>query len=322
MSTVPLTWVPRPVSHEAVSRLREHGDVALGYGPRAVDYRKIAPRATGVLLRTAEFRRADMDLAPNLRIIARHGAGYDTVDVDAATERGIPVTITGAANAGSVAEHVFALLFAVARNVTAADRAVRDGRWSAARGMFTGTELAGRTLGLLGCGRIGLRVAAIATAFGLAVVASDPALSAADADALTLRLTEKDDLLRTSDIVSLHLPLTPVTSQIIDREALANIRKGAILINTARGGLIDEVALLECLDTGHLAGAGLDVLATEPPTADDPLLAHPRTVISPHIGGQTHEALRRVAMDAAQSILAVYRGEIPANAVNVEAPIS
>ena len=132
--TASLTWIPRPVADEAIAHLRQHGDVALGYGPNAVDYRTVAPRTTGVLLRTAEFRRDDIDLAPKLRVIARHGAGYDTVDVDAATERGIPVTVTGAANADSVAEHVFALLFAVARNVTAADRAVRDGQWRTARG--------------------------------------------------------------------------------------------------------------------------------------------------------------------------------------------
>jgi D-3-phosphoglycerate dehydrogenase len=311
-----LTWIPRPVSDEAVARLREYGDVALGYGPGGVDYRTIAPRTTGVLLRTAEFRRADIELAPNLRIIARHGAGYDTVDVDAATERGIPVTITGAANAGAVAEHVFALLFAVARNITAADRAVGNGRWADARGTLTGIELAGRTLGLLGCGRIGRRVAAIATAFGMTVVACDPALSAADTRGL--RLAGMDELLRVSDVLSLHLPLTSGTSNIIDRQALAVLPAGAIVINTARGGLIDECGLRECLDNGHLAGAGLDVLAAEPPPADHPLVLHPRTVISPHIGGQTREAMRRVAMDAAQSIVAVYRGEVPANVANVQ----
>jgi D-3-phosphoglycerate dehydrogenase / 2-oxoglutarate reductase len=316
MTTPPLTWIPRPVADEAITNLRANGEVALGFGPSAVDYRAVAPRTTGVLLRTAEFRREDIDLAPNLRIIARHGAGYDTVDVAAATERGIPVTITGAANAGSVAEHVFALLFAVARNVTAADRAVRDGRWSSSRSELTGIELAGRTMGLLGYDRIGRRVAAIATALGMTVVASDPALSAGSAPGI--RLTGKDELLRASDVVSLHLPLTPNTSNIIDREALAVLPRGAILINSSRGGLVDEDALLDHLDNGHLAGAGLDVLASEPPPADHPLIAHPRTVISPHIGGQTHEAMRRVALDAAESILAVYRGEVPANAINIE----
>jgi len=310
-----LTWIPRPIADEAVTYLRDYGEVALGYGSGAVDFRTIAPRTTGVLLRTAEFRRGDIDLAPNLRIIARHGAGYDTVDVDAATERGIPVTITGDANAGAVAEHVFALLFAVARSVTSADRAVRHGGWTTARGALAGIELAGRTMGLLGCGRIGRRVAAIATALGMTVVASDPALS----DARGMRLTGQDELLRKSDVLSLHLPLNPSTEKIIDRQALAALPVGAILINTARGGLIDEQALLEHLDNGHLAGAGLDVLAAEPPPADHPLVSHPRTVISPHIGGQTHEAMRRVAMDAAESILAAYRGETLVNAVNVTA---
>ncbi len=318
MSTAPLTWIPRPVADEAVAHLRAHGDVALGYGPGAVDYGVIASRTTGVLLRTAEFRRQHIDLAPNLRIIARHGAGYDTVDVDAATERGIPVTITGAANADAVAEHVFALMFAVARNIATADRAVRDGAWTTARGELTGIEIAGRTMGLLGCGRIGRRVATMAAALGMTVAVCDPALSAADAEALGMRLTAKDELFRISDVVSLHLPLTADTNKIIDHRALGALPAGAILINTARGGLIDEDALLEHLDNGHLAGAGLDVLAAEPPPAGDPLAAHPRTVLTPHIGGQTHEAMRRVAMDAAQSILTAYRGETPANAINLQ----
>jgi D-3-phosphoglycerate dehydrogenase / 2-oxoglutarate reductase len=317
--TAPLTWIPRPVADEAVARLRAHGEVALGYGPEAVDYRTVAPRTTGVLLRTAEFRRQHIDLAPNLRIIARHGAGYDTVDVDAATERGIPFTITGAANAGAVAEHAFALLFAVARNITAADRAVGHGAWTAVRDELTGIELAGRTMGLLGCGRIGRRVAQIATALGMSVAVNDPAMSSSDAEALGLRLARKDELLGVSDLLSLHLPLTQRTRKIVDHCALAALPAGAILINTARGGLIDERALLEHLENGHLAGAGLDVLATEPPASGDPLVAHPRTVVSPHIGGQTLEAMRRVAMDAALSILTVYRGEIPATTINAPA---
>lgn len=316
MISSPLTWIPRPVADEALAQLRRHGDVALGYGPGAVDFRSVSARTTGVLLRTAEFRRRDIDLAPNLCIIARHGAGYDTVDVDAATERGIPVTTTGAANAGAVAEHVFALLFAVARNVTTADRAVRDGRWVSARGALTGLELGGRTMGLLGGGRIGRRVAAIASALGMTVVVSDPALSAEDAEALGVQVLGHDELLAASDVLSLHLPLTRDTEKIIDRSALYALPAGAILINTARGGLVDEHALRKCLDDGQIVGAGLDVLACEPPADGNPLLAHPRTVLSPHIAGQTDAALRRVALEAAAAILATYRGETPAGAIN------
>ena len=317
MTAAPLTWIPRPVADAAVSALRAHGEVALGYGCHAAEYAAIASRATGVLLRTAEFRRDDMDLAPNLRIIARHGAGYDTVDIDAATERGIVVTITGQANADSVAEHVFALLFAVARNITAADRAVRDSAWTTARTGLTGIELRGRTLGLLGCGRIGRRVAAIAAALGMSVAVTDPALNEADAAVLGVHLRGKDELLASSDVLSLHLPLTPATDKIIDHHALAALPPGAIVINTARGGLLDEHALLEHLDSGRLGGAGLDVRSTEPPAPGDPLATHPRTVLSPHIGGQTTDALRRVALAAAESILTAYRGEIPTKAVNL-----
>jgi phosphoglycerate dehydrogenase-like enzyme len=153
----------------------------------------------------------------------------------------------------------------------------------------------------------------------MSVAVNDPAMSSADAEALGLRLTGNEELLGLSDILSLHLPLTQSTRKIVDHGALAALPAGAIVINTARGGLIDEHALLEHLDNGHLAGAGLDVLAAEPPGSRDPLVAHPRTVISPHIGGQTLEAMRRVAMDAAQSILTVYRGEVPASAINAPA---
>jgi D-3-phosphoglycerate dehydrogenase len=317
MTAAQLTWIPRPVADGAVTALRAHGEVALGYGCDAVQYNAIAARTTGVLLRTAEFRRHDIDLAPNLRIIARHGAGYDTVDIEAATERGIVVTITGEANADSVAEHVFALLFAVARNITTADRAVREGAWNTARTGLTGIELRGRTIGLLGVGRVGRRVAGIAMALGMSVAVTDPALSAAEAAAMGVHLTTGEDLLGRSDVLSLHLPLTPATDRIVDHHALAALRPGAIVINTARGGLIDEHALLEHLDSGRLGGAGLDVRSTEPPPAGDPLAAHPRTVFSPHVGGQTHDALQRVALDAAESILTTYRGELPTKAINL-----
>ncbi len=317
MTAAQLTWIPRPVADQAITALRAHGEVALGYGCDAVEYPAIAARTTGVLLRTAEFRRADIDLAPNLRIIARHGAGYDTVDIEAATERDIVVTITGEANADSVAEHVFALLFAVARNITTADRAVRDGAWSTVRTGLTGIELRGRTIGLLGCGRIGRRVAGIAAALGMSVAVTDPALSTTDAAAMGVHLVSKEGLFGRSDVLSLHLPLTLATDRIVDHRALAALPPGAIVINTARGGLIDEGALLEHLDSGRLGGAGLDVRSTEPPPAGDPLAAHPGTVSSPHVGGQTRDALQRVALDAAESILTTYRGEFPTKAVNL-----
>ena len=216
-----LTWIPRPVAKEAVDHLRASGDVALGYGDSAVDYRTVASRTTGVLLRTTEFRRQEIALAPNLCIIARHGAGFDTVDVDAAAERGIPVTVTGAANAISVAEHVFALLFAVARRIIDADRVVRTGSWAADRDEVVGFELAGRTMGLLGCGRIGHRVAGIAAALGMTVLVSDPALSEGDAEKLGIRLCSTDELFRQSNVLSLHAPLNQATRGIVDDRALS-----------------------------------------------------------------------------------------------------
>lgn len=311
-----LTWVPRPVHEDAIERLREAGAVARGYGGDAVPYDVVAARVTGVLLRTAEFGRAEIEAAPRLRVIARHGAGVDTVDVAAATEHGVPVTITADGNAQAVAEHVFALLLAVARHVVAADDVVRAGAWVPGRAGLVGTELHGRRLGLLGCGRIGRRVVRIGQAYGMPVSVCDPALSEDDAVALGIELVSREQLLATSDVLSLHLPLTGSTRGIVDEDALAALPAGAILVNTARGGLVDEAALVRVLASGHLGGAGLDVVACEPLLPRDPLASAPRVVLSPHIGGQTAEAMRRVALGAAGSICDAYAGRPLRHVVN------
>lgn len=301
-----LTWVPRPVATEAVDLLRTVGEVALGYGESARSYERVADRVTGVLLRTERFGRHRIEAAPRLRVIARHGVGLDTVDVEAADQRGVLVTTTGDANTQSVAEHVFALLLAVCRSVVPADAAVRAGRWRDARQDLVGVELAGRRLGLLGCGRIGGRVARIGRAFGMDVGVCDPGLAAASAADLGVRVLDREELLAASDVLSLHLPLTEQTRHIVDDSTLASLPPGAILVNTSRGELVCEQALLRQLHAGRLLGAGLDVAENEPLPAAHPLAARPDVVLSPHVGGQTHEAMHRVALDAARSILAVY----------------
>lgn len=311
-----LTWVPRPVHADAVERLREAGEVALGFGDDAVPYAVVADRVTGVLLRTATFGRAEIEAAPRLRVIARHGVGVDTVDLVAASEGGVPVTIAAEANAQAVAEHVFALLLAVTRQVVAADDAVRAGAWTTARPALVGSELSGRRLGLLGCGRIGRRVARIAHAFGMSVRVCDPAVDDAEAVTLGVQPVSRDVLLATSDVLSLHLPLTPETRGIVDAAAIAALPRGAILVNTARGALVDEDALVRALESGQLGGAGLDVVAEEPLLPRDPLACAPGLVLSPHIGGQTAESLRRVALQAAESICDAYAGRSLRHVVN------
>ncbi|GAA5136213.1 hydroxyacid dehydrogenase [Pseudonocardia adelaidensis] len=300
-----LTWVPRPIDDAAYARLREVGDVALG-----VPWEEVAGRVDAVLLRSARMDRARIEAAPRLRIIARHGAGYDTVDLAAARERGVAVTVTADANAVSVAEHAFALVLAVVRRVATADAAVRAGRWDEARRAAVGLELDGKVLGLVGFGKIGRRVARMAAAFDMTVLATDPAADAGAARELDVRLVPLPELLAASDVVSLHVPLLPATCGLIDARALAGVRPGAVLVNTSRGGLVDEAALADALDRGLLSGAGLDVFDEEPLAAGSPLLRADVT-LTPHCGGQTVEAMRRVGLQAADSVVACARGLPP-----------
>jgi len=302
-----LTWVPCRIDDAACERLREVGEVALGHGPTAVPWEEVAERVDAVLLRSARMDRDRIEAAPRLRIIARHGAGYDTVDLAAARERGVAVTVTAGANAVSVAEHAFALILSVVRRVAASDAAVRQGRWDEARRAATGLELSGRTLGLVGFGRIGRRVARMAAAFDMTVLAADPVADAQAARELGVRLVTLPALLAASDVVSLHAPLLPGTRRLIDARALATVRRGAVLVNTSRGGLVDESALVDALDRGILSGAGLDVVEDEPLAPDSPLLRADIT-LTPHCGGQTVEAMRRVGLEAADSVLACARG--------------
>jgi D-3-phosphoglycerate dehydrogenase len=297
-----LTWVPSRIDDAACERLREVGEVALG-----VPWEAVADRVDAVLLRSARMDRGRIEAAPRLRIIARHGAGYDTVDLAAARERGVAVTVTADANAVSVAEHAFALMLAVVRRVAASDSAVRQGRWHEARRAATGLELSGKALGLVGFGRIGRRVARMAVAFDMTVLATDPAADERVARDLGVRLVTLPELLAASDVVSLHVPLQPATRNVIDARALATVRRGAVLVNTSRGGLVDEVALVDALDRGLLSGAGLDVFGEEPLGAGSPLLRADVT-LTPHCGGQTVEAMRRVGLQAADSVVACARG--------------
>ncbi|MFE7227296.1 hydroxyacid dehydrogenase [Nocardioides sp. NPDC057577] len=317
-----LTWIPCPVDQTAVDLLARTGEVALGYGEDARSWAEVAPRVTGVLLRTAGFSATDVAEAPHLRVIARHGVGYDSVDIEAASRRGIPVTITADANSRSVAEHAFALLLSVARKVPQADSAVRSGNWSTARADLTGQELDGRRLGLLGFGRIARRVAQIASAFDMEVLAADPQVSQSEALRAGVTIMSPEELFASSEVLSLHAPLLPSTRQVVDARTLAVMPQGAILINTARGGLVDPDALLAALDSGHLAGAGLDVLPEEPPFPGDTLVAHDRVVVTPHIGGQTDQAMRRVAIEAATAILDAYADKPLRDVVNGGALVS
>jgi D-3-phosphoglycerate dehydrogenase / 2-oxoglutarate reductase len=270
--------------------------------------------AAALLVRSAT--KVDANLiaaAPCLRIVARAGTGVDNVDVAAASARGVLVVNAPGANSISVAEHACALMLALARSVPAADRAMKDGRWEKKR--FLGTELRGKTLGVLGLGRIGQEVALRARAFGMRIVAHDPFISAQLAADLGVELLSLDDFCAAADFVSLHLPSTPETKHLFNDDRFARCKHGVRLINTARGDVIDPGALRRAIESGIVAGAGLDVFEKEPPV-DWSLVQLPQVVATPHIAASTEEAQELVGLETAAAVRDFLRDGIVRNAVN------
>jgi phosphoglycerate dehydrogenase-like enzyme len=269
--------------------------------------------AVGAIVSTDPFTRAVIEAAPGLRVIARVGVGSDSIDRAAADERGVAIAITPGQNAETVADHALALILALVRKIAIQDRAVRAGRWERVGAMAPG-ELFGRTVGLIGAGEIGRAVIRRLQGFGVTLVAYDPAVASLPGVEL-LPLVEA--LLRRADIVSLHAPLIPATRHIINAERLALMKPTALLVNTARGGLVDQPAL-QALRRQAIAGAALDVFETEPPDAGE--LADLETVVlSPHLAGLSHESIRRMTVMATDSVLRVLAGEIPATVINGKA---
>jgi D-3-phosphoglycerate dehydrogenase / 2-oxoglutarate reductase len=259
---------------------------------------------------TAELLRAGR----RLRVVGRAGIGVDNVDLAAATELGILVVNAPTANLISATEHTFALLLALARRVAAADASMKRGEWD--RKSWVGLELQGKTLGVVGLGRIGRAVAERARAFEMEVIAHDPFLDPAVARRQGVELLDLDELLPRADVVTLHTPLTEGTRNLLSAARLAALKPGALLVNCARGGLVDEAALLAALEEGRLGGAALDVYAQEPP-ASFALAAHPRVVATPHIGAQTREAQERISTQTARMVLAALSGSLAVSAVNL-----
>jgi D-3-phosphoglycerate dehydrogenase len=258
---------------------------------------------------TADLLRAGR----SLKVVGRAGIGVDNVDVAAATEQGVLVVNAPTANLISATEHTFALLLALARRVPEADAGMKAGEWNR---KLTGVELQGKTLGVIGFGRIGQRVADRARGFEMKIVAYDPFLDAAAARKLGVDLLPLDELLAEADVVTLHVPLTDQTRNLLDRDRLAKMKKGALVINCARGGVVDEGALLEALESGHLGGAALDVFAEEPPK-DLRLVRHGKVVATPHLGAQTREAQERISLETAQMVLEALAGSLAVAAVNL-----
>lgn len=270
-----------------------------------------------VVRSATKLTRKVIEAADRLAVIGRAGVGVDNIDCDAATERGVVVMNTPDGNTLSAAELALAHLFALARHLPRADRAARAG-WKK-KGLM-GTELTGKTLGVIGLGRIGRAVAQRALGLELVVLAHDPFLaSGAESPVRGVELTTLDDLLARSDFVTLHVPLNDGTRNLLSRERLARMKRGARVINAARGGLIDEAALIEALDSGQLRGAALDVLAEEPPSATNPLLARDDVILSPHLGASSDEAQRNVAVEIALQIVGFLVDGVAKNAVNAPA---
>jgi phosphoglycerate dehydrogenase-like enzyme len=274
-----------------------------------------------VLVATTPLPAAALAGAPRVRLIQHQGVGYDQTDVAAAAARGVPVALCPAGTTVGVAEHVFLLVLALYKQLLRADAALRQGEWLQWGLRPNSYEIAGKCFGLVGLGRIGREVALRARAFGANVLYYDPARADAEVEAsLAAEWLPFDVLLGQADIVSLHLPLTPDTRHLIDTAALARMRRTAVLINTARGPLVNQAALVEALRAGQIAGAGLDVYESEPLRPDEPLLSLPNVVVTPHIAAGTVDALRTKMTACFDNMLRVARGEPPHNAVAPASP--
>ena len=253
-----------------------------------------------IIVRYGKVGAAVMDAAPSLRVISKHGSGTDTIDKDAARARGIEVRAAVGANAAAVAEQALALLLACAKSVVRLDTRMHAGHWDKAT--HKSLELHGRTVGLVGLGAIGQRFARMCDAMGMKVIGFDPYAQNLPE---YIRPVDLATLWRESDAISLHCPLTPENRNLVDAQTLAACKRGVVLVNTARGGLIDEAALLEAVRSGQVASAGLDSFAVEPMAAPHPFHGEPNIILSPHIGGVTSDAYVNMGLGAAKNVLAV-----------------
>ncbi len=308
--------VSDPLEATGLAMLRDSGhDVLEVPAERRGSLPELIADRDALVVRSGTQVTADLLAAGKaLKVVGRAGIGVDNIDVAAATELGILVVNAPTANLLSAAEHTFALMLAVARNIATADADIKSGAWN--RKKFVGAELQGKTLGVVGFGRIGRQVARRARAFDMRLVAYDPFL---DSDAIRREDAEPAtlaELLAHSDVVTLHVPMTDETRGLLDSDKIGAMKRGAILVNCARGGVVDEAALLAALEAGHLGGAGLDVFAQEPP-ADYRLAGHPRVVATPHLGAQTREAQVRISTETAKMVLKALDGSLAVTAVNL-----
>lgn len=319
--SLPVVLIADKLAESTVAALGDQVEVRWVDGPDRPKLLEAVADADALLVRSATTVDAEVIAAASkLKIIARAGVGLDNVDVPAATAAGVLVVNAPTSNIHSAAEHALALMLSAARQIPAADATLREHTWK--RSKFNGTEIFGKTVGVVGLGRIGQLVAQRIAAFGTHVIAYDPYVPPARAAQLGIELLPLDAVLARADFISVHLPKTKETAGLLGKEALAKTKPGVIIVNAARGGLIDEQALADAITSGHVRAAGLDVFATEPCT-DSPLFELPEVVVTPHLGASTSEAQDRAGTDVAASVKLALAGEFVPDAVNVGAgPVS
>lgn len=307
MSTIVIT--AEAIAPSAVALLQGHELVYTGKTPTPEDIVALCKQhnPAAMIVRYGKVGAAAMDAAPALRVISKHGSGTDNIDKAAAKERGIEVFAAVGANANAVAEHAFALLLACAKSIPAVDARMHAGHWEKAS--HSSLELSGRTVGIVGLGAIGRRFARMAEGFGMKVVAFDPfAKDVPD----HVQLVDLEELFARSDVISLHCPLTEDNQGLLNANTLARCKPGVIIVNTARGALIDEAALLDSVRTGHVRAAGLDSFAVEPMAPGHPFQSQRGFVLSPHVGSVTSDAYINMGESAARNALAVLAGQAEA----------
>ncbi len=306
--------IAESVAREGVALLAAHHDVDERIGCTRDELAAILPDYDALVVRSQVQVDAELIAAgTRLVVIGRAGVGVDNVDLDAATRAGITVVNAPTGNTIAAAEHTLALLYGVARRTAAADASMRRGEWK--RAQFTGLELRGRTIGIVGLGKIGQAIAVRARAMEMVVLGVDPFVTAEQAANHGVELVDFDTMLDRADVVTVHVPLTRATRNLIGRDAIARLKPGSIVLNVARGGVVDEAAVAEALASGHLGGAGIDVFEQEPPTGS-PLLDAPNTLLTPHLGASTAEAQVLVAEEVAAQVLDVLDGRPARYAVN------
>ena len=303
----------RSIAREAIA-VMENAACEVAFGQEGDNSTAIARKVRafqpdGLIVRKGRITRQVLEASDRLKVVCKHGVGVDNIDIQAATDLGIPVMITASANLESVAEHTLGLILTLLRNIHRQHAYTRNGGWD--KSNYEGEDLEGKTLGLVGLGRIGRRLCELVQPFRIKTLAYDPHLRADQFPPTVQRVSDLQTMLPLVDILSIHCPLTPETNKLIGQNELALLKQNACLINTARGAIVDEAALVKALQNGAIRGAALDTFQREPPDADNPLFRMENVIVTNHVGGSSREALISMGVDAVKNILDVLNGNLP-----------